>query len=224
MPEISEQDYRTFLRLQDVAAKYDGPDGLRKKIETLETDNAGYRSKVKELEGKQVPEGAVVLTGEEATAYPTLKELGKPEEIKGKLEKLPTLEAEIARRDREAARDAAARALGIEGNDLRPFAGSDALSYETREEEVELQGGKREKRPVPYVKDGEGKEHKLVDFGKAQWGRPFEALLSQDRRQSTQERTPTPFPRQTPDGAPAKGERTDEDFRKATEQTVHYAI
>jgi hypothetical protein len=74
---ISDSDFRLFLRLQDLASKYDGVDGLGKKIDKLEADAKDYREKIKTLEGRatEVPEGAVMLTGDDATKWTKVRDV-----------------------------------------------------------------------------------------------------------------------------------------------------
>jgi hypothetical protein len=79
---ISDSDFRTFLRLTDIAGKYGGPEGLQNKISKLEEDAATFRTKAKDLEGKVAPEGATVLTGDDAKRWDAFQALGKtPEEL-----------------------------------------------------------------------------------------------------------------------------------------------
>ena len=173
MPEISESDYRQFVAYQQLGT----PQEITKKVGDLENDNKAQRDQIRELKEKVPKDGEVAVPKEKAEALAAYEELGKPEDLKAKVEKVPQLEGEIAKRDREGARAEAAKALGIEGSGLAPFAGSDTLTYEVREEEVEA-NGKKEKRPVAYVKDAEGKEYRLAEYGKATWGRGFEALIT----------------------------------------------
>jgi hypothetical protein len=80
--ELSDSQYTEFVRLQDFAAQYGGADGLRKKIDKLEKDGAGYRQAITDLEGKQVPDGAKVLTGDAVKRYEAFEALQKsPEEL-----------------------------------------------------------------------------------------------------------------------------------------------
>src|SRR5699024_10287888 len=110
------------------------PQEIAKKIGDLEADNHKYRREEKPaLEAKLPKDGEVVVPKAKADALASYEALGDPDEVKGKLEKLPTLEADLAKRDRETAREEAAKTLGIEGKDLSPFAGADELTFELRE-------------------------------------------------------------------------------------------
>ena len=51
-----------------------GGDAMRL-ANTLYTENYDYRKEIRDLKSKVIPEGAVVLTGEEAKAYEALKGL-----------------------------------------------------------------------------------------------------------------------------------------------------
>lgn len=81
---------------------------LRKKIDTLESDNVNLREKrrelektVQSLEGKVPADGTVVLPKADADALAAYQELGKPDELKTQLETGRTAAqkaAELARR------------------------------------------------------------------------------------------------------------------------------
>ena len=216
MPEITDAELRQFVQYQNLGT----PGEVSKKITDLEADNKTQRDQIRDLKKlPTVPEGGRILTKDEVTEVEAYRALGTPEEVKAKVEKVPTLEADLAKRDRDDARDAAAKALGIEGKDLSPFAGADALEFLTKEEEVE-RNGKKEKAPVPYVKDADGKEHRLADYGKEKWGRPFEAVLGT----AAPAPTGTRYTVETGQPAPRTGKVTAEDYRKATDATANYVI
>lgn len=196
MPEITDAEYRQFVRYQGLGTP-DELERLPKKVADLESDNKAQRDEIRDLKAKLPADGAVALPKEKADALAAYEALGTPEEIGALKEKAGTLEQEIAKRDRQAARDAAAKALGIEGSDLASFAGADALTFEVREEEA-TEGGKTVKKPVAYVTDAEGKEHRLADYGKQTWGRPFEAVLSAPQPGAPAPQPGVPYTRQTP--------------------------
>lgn len=205
------------------------PDEIETQIKRLRKESARYRTRVGELEqaakdAPAVPEGGRVLTKEEAEGYAVLEALKlKPKDVQAAVEERDKLKGDLARRDRESARDAAAKALGIEGKDLAPFAGADELTYEVREQEVE-QNGKKEKVQVAYVKDAEGKELTLSAYGKEKWGRPFEAVLETATNGGGNQPDVTRYTPQTGTTQPRSGKVTEADQRKATMQTVNYAL
>lgn len=79
---LNDSDYRTFVRLTDIAGKYGGAEGLQNKINKLEEDAATFRTKSKDLEKLVPPEGSKVLTAEEVKRWDAFQALGKtPEEL-----------------------------------------------------------------------------------------------------------------------------------------------
>lgn len=219
MPEITDAELRQFVRYQNLGT----PEEVEKKISELEKDNKSQRDDIRELKkAPTVPEGGRIVTKEEADEIDAYRTLGKPDEIKVTVEKASTLETELATTKRALARDAAAKALGLDGKDLSPFAGSDALTYEVREEEAD---GKTVQ--AAYVTDAEGKEHRLAEYGKAQWGRPFEALLTTNQPQQTGGTRVNPMPsgNGTPAGAydpVADGKRMAEEQKGSTDNKLAF--
>jgi hypothetical protein len=214
MPEISDADYRSFVRYQMAGT----PDEVEKKIRDLERDNVKQRDEIRVLKEATPKEGTVIVPKEKAEALTEYEKLGTPVELKARVEKVSTLEEEVAKRDRESSRDAAAKALGIEGKDLASFAGADALKFATRE--VEADG---KKVTVAFVTDAEGKEHPLAEYGKKQWGRPFEAVVQPGGTKPPA--NGTPYHRETNTPPPTRtGKASGEDYLKATDATANYVI
>jgi hypothetical protein len=88
----------------DVLQQY-GNDAIRMadRVAELERDNyqlreqrRTLREEVTGLKGRQTPEGAVVLTGDDAKAWQAFSSLGKPDEVQAKLTERDTLAAEVA--------------------------------------------------------------------------------------------------------------------------------
>lgn len=177
--ELSSSEEAAWNRYQTFGT----PDEIQSQIRKLRKEAATYRTRAGELEeaaksAATVPEGGKVLTKDEAAAFEAFTALQmKPEDVQATITERDKLKDDLAKKDRETAREAAAKALGIEGKDLASFAGADDLTYEVREQEVE-RNGKKEMAQVAYVKDAEGKEHPLADYGKEKWGRPFEVLTT----------------------------------------------
>jgi hypothetical protein len=174
--ELSDSDYRTHVRLTDLAGKYGGSEGLEKKIEKLVSDNAEYRQTIKELEAKsaQVPEGAVVLTGDDAAKWEKAKALDLDKVVKDAAE-AETLRGEIAKRDKAEKRRAAAEAEGVNEKALSLVAGADALEYDTGEEPDPTDASK--KVPAGYVLV-DGKKVRLAQHVKDAWPGLADALLA----------------------------------------------
>lgn len=162
--------------VQDLGAyRYLGstPGELAKKIADLEKDNQKERGKVADLTEKAKaapPEGAVVLTGEDATAYAAWKALEiKPEDVAKLKADNATLAAEKARRDRQDILAAASPTEGWNENApkaLLKLAGFDAVELSAGEVTVErMNAGKKEnvKAPTAFV-TVDGKQVRISEW------------------------------------------------------------
>lgn len=83
MPEISQSDLNEYHRYQRLGPVTE----VEGKIRHLEKDNRKYRARAQELDGKVPKADQVVVSKADADLLPTYKELGTPQEIKGKLTK-----------------------------------------------------------------------------------------------------------------------------------------
>lgn len=61
----------------------------------------------------RIPDGSLVLIGEDVTNFNAFKALGKPAEVKAKLDSLTTIQGELATAKKKEARSAAAKAHGF---------------------------------------------------------------------------------------------------------------
>lgn len=139
----------------DVLTQY-GNDAVRMadRVAALEGENYRYREQrrelqdeVKALKANQRPEGATILTGDEATAYDAYKALGKPAEIKTRLDERDTLATEVTTAKRDGTLRDAAQRYGYDYDALRAHSGDLALTAQEVEED-----GKR----VTKYRAGEG--------------------------------------------------------------------
>jgi len=168
---MSERD------VQDLGAfRYLGstPGELAKKIKDFEDDNAKLREKVRGLEEKAKglpPEGAVVLTAEEAKVHEAWKALDlKPEDVATLKAERDTLKDKDAQRTRQDAFSGAVKALGWPEDtvvtllDMRSL---DGATVELKPEKVrDPKTGKDVDVQVPYVTlagDGQ-KPQKFAEF------------------------------------------------------------
>ena len=135
---------------------------LNTKVANHEATIAGLNTQIADLK-KQIPaEGAKVLTKEEAATYEAILALGKPEEIKAKLEEYPTLKTKLA--DQERA-DTLRRAADSEGYDVKAFAGIAGMSeldYEFKQ--VEEGGKSKEAAFVKIKENGVDKTVPLAEY------------------------------------------------------------
>lgn len=88
MPEMSQSEVDALGGFRLIAQKYGGtPHGILQKIEDLEKDNREYRQeKIPALEAKIPKDNEVVIPKSKADALAEYEALGKPSEIKAKLE------------------------------------------------------------------------------------------------------------------------------------------
>jgi hypothetical protein len=166
----------------DVLQQY-GNDAIRMadRVAELERDNYRYREqkrdltdRVKALEGKQVPEGAVVLTGDDAQSWQAFSALGKPDEVKAKLAERDTLATEVATTRRDGLLRDAAQAAGFKFSVLKDrVALAGDLPIEVRE--VDENGTKVNRA---FVKPQGGGEKSLTDYAAEHWADYLPALTA----------------------------------------------
>lgn len=116
MPEITDAEYRQFIRFQELGTA----DEVVKKIDKFERENATYRQTItnqdtryKELE-KQVPaEGAVVLTGAEAKVIEEVRGIAPLAEVQKRLADGQEAAAKLKQRERHDAHRDAVKVLGL---------------------------------------------------------------------------------------------------------------
>lgn len=172
-----------------------------KAVLELTRENYKLRDKNRELRGKVTPEGAVILTGDDAKAWQAYRDLGKPEDLKATRDERDTLKADGAKR---AKADLHQQIAGDTFNVkvLSTLLDSNNVTVELREEKL----GQKD-IVTPYVKDG-GKDVKLLDYAKKHWAEFLPSLIRQD----APKRGPfTPSPGSggpsRPSTTPAPGER-----------------
>ena len=161
-PRYTEQEWQD-KRAAELAKT--NQEELVKKVVALEVQN-------QQLKGTQIPQGARVLSADEAKDYDAYVALGKPDEVKKGLEEGATAKTSVAERAKADAVDAAATAAGFKKTVLGDRLKADGLTDPTVRE-VE-RGGK--KVQVAYVKDAQGAEHELGEYAKKNWGDYTEAL------------------------------------------------
>ena len=112
------------------------------KIEKLESDNYNYRSKIRELKSELAtakaaipPEGATVLTGDDAKAWEELKALGSAADVQAKLDKLAETESQLKRLERTEQLRSVADAAGYDFDVLTALSGD--LEFEVKAKDGE---------------------------------------------------------------------------------------
>jgi hypothetical protein len=148
----------------------------------------------------------VVLTGDDAKAWPTLKELGKPDEVRAKLEQGEKDKAALAVRTRQDQVRSAAEAAGFKPSVLEKLPGAEGLTFEVKEETVKDAAGKETKAMVAYVTGSEegATPKKLADHAEAAWKDFLPALKQTAGDDRQQEKGGTSYPDQSAGGADRK--------------------
>lgn len=190
-------DDKERRNLQNLLAKKDG-DAMALAAQLL-AENAALRDDKRQLkadlataQAKAPAEGAIILTGADATAYAALKELGTADELKAlKTErddfktKLETEQANNAKTQRQILLRDVAQAAGFKASVLADRdALTPGLAYEIKEIEAE---GKKVPTPFVKFKDGEGeaapvKELALAEFAQQKWADYLPALHAESQQ------------------------------------------
>lgn len=189
------------VRAGDVLSQYSG-DAVRMadKLADVLNDNStlreqrrALREEVTGLKARQVPEGARVLTAEEATAYDAYAALGKPADLTKKLGDADAATQRLAGLERDAVLRDVAQHAGYKFAVLKQLGGD--CEYELRD--ATDAAGKPVK--VPHIKDGDTFKP-LGDFAQAAWGDFLPALAAQGNGggtgQGQQQGQGLAFPRQ----------------------------
>lgn len=132
---------------------------LLEKQADLLTDNHKLRERVRKM--RELPANAVVLSGDDASAWEAYRVLGKPDELKQHLTAKSTVEQELITLKRDATLRDVRDATGYDLDVLRDIGGAE-WQYTIKEEQV---GDAKQK--VVYVKDGD-KEQRIDEHPKVQ--------------------------------------------------------
>jgi len=153
---------RLEAAMTSLLKKQDGDHSLV--ILKLLEENYGLRGDKRVLKDKLekaeagVPEGSVVLTGDDVVMFDGFKELGKLEEVKTLVGQVPELQGELDKRDYAVLVGKAAEAVSFNATVLGDLVGAKGLTIEMKQVEVEIEkDGKKEKvkENRPFVKAGE---------------------------------------------------------------------
>lgn len=161
MPEITDAEYRQFLRYQDLGT----PEDVAKKIRALEEDNHKQREEIRDLKTKVVGDGMVAVPKDKADALERYEALGKPEDLEAAVKERETLRADLATRDRRDAIRTAVKAMGWPEDVVATLEDLRSLDGATFEVKTETVDGKEVQ--VPYVALAGQEPQKLADFASA---------------------------------------------------------
>jgi hypothetical protein len=138
---------------------------------TLREQRRDLRAEVTTLKGSQAPEGAVILTGDDAAAYQAYQALGKPGDLTKRLADGDAAITSTAQLERDALVAEAAAVAGYKPSVLKDRAGD--LPLVVREV---TEDGKAVKRAF-VAPQGQG-EQELTAYAQAQWGDYLPALVA----------------------------------------------
>lgn len=234
MHEITDAQYREYQAYSALGT----PEDVGKKIRDLDkvkSEAAERRQKLQEAEKKiadldaKVPEGAVVLTGDDAKAHAAMVAAGKTlKQVDADLKRLGELETKDKAREREDAVRATAKAEGLDPDKaVKAFAnlnGADTLKFETGEVQVQ---GKNEKAPAGFVTTADGKRARLGEWLAAE--HPYVDLKPSGAPNGGAGSGQGAIARETPamrGAAPqlSTSPKTAEDYKKAVDSTATYTL
>lgn len=161
----------------------------------LFNENYQLRDKLRTTEGKVSPEGATVLTGDDAKAWEAYKVLGKPDEVKQGLDERTQLQTQVTEALRGETLRSVAEAAGYKPAVLAQLdrmakASGKDLAFEVRDVQVD---GKTVR--APFVKEGD-KELGVTDYAAANWGDFLPALAIQSQGTTDGNSSGTRYPAQ----------------------------
>jgi hypothetical protein len=227
MPEVSDAQLTEYHQYKAIAPT---PDAARGKIEGLEGDNKKQRDEIRDLKetAKKVPpEGAKVLSADEAKAWDAYTALGTPEEQAKRAEDIKTLEAKDAERTRLDTMKAAVAAEKMPEGAADLLADSkraDGATYSVAKEKQRGQDGKESEVEVGYITlAGQGqKPMRLADFAKES----LPALLSLGTQNGSggSSSAGSRAAHEASGTGSARGPVTTDDVRKSTVSTVDYTL
>lgn len=151
--------------------------------ESLQRENAELQTENERLSGLIPPVGAVVLTGDDATAWPKFKALNiAPDKIAEALKERDTLASQVADRDRKDVITRAAEELKWKPTILAKIASAEGLHLEFKDVNQTVDG-KQSKVSVPHVrlaKDEKATLEPLAEYAKRELKDYLPALRTTD--------------------------------------------
>lgn len=146
-------------------------------IATLLSENHGLRDERRQLRGQLPAQGAMVLSGDQATQWQSYQQLGAVADLQTALKDRDSAQGELANLRRDALIRDVAEVAGYKASVLGKLPGADKLAFEVRATEKD---GKPVKSVV--IKEGD-KETPLADYAKAQWADFLPALTAGQSQQ-----------------------------------------
>jgi hypothetical protein len=181
-------DRRERARATDVHDRYNG-DAMRiaEKLADAQNDNFDLRDKNRQLRGelddakkKLIPDGAVVLTGDDAKRWETYQKLGKPEDLEKALKERETATTQLTKLQRDAQVREAAGVEKLNADALLALPGLPSITIKDVKE-----GEAMVKRA--FVTPEGGAETPLRDYGKQQYAALWSAVEATTQTQTQQQ-------------------------------------
>lgn len=161
--------------LETFKQKHNGD--LSAALMTVVQENFRYREERRDLKAElakvKIPDGHKVLTADEVKELDAYRALGKPDEVKVKLDKSVELEQKVSASDRAVVLNEAASLAGFKPTVLHGLAKDLAVSIK---DVTVTEDGKPVAKKVAYVKDGDSPEIPLTDFATQKWADYLPAL------------------------------------------------
>lgn len=165
-----------------------GVDSAARMLLELSEDNFKYRSRLREAEGR-VPEGAVVLKGEDARRWEKFKALGDPASVEKELAEGRDAKGWQARRLKEDNLASVAELHGWKPSVLKRLGAE--LEVEVGEHPTEKADGKPVRVGFVVTRGDDGKEQgrkPLDEYAREQWGDFMPALKGEPERLTAAQR------------------------------------
>lgn len=167
-----------------ISTSKDGATAVSVFNESLIKDNYNLREAKRNLKtelenAKKLPDGAKIVQKDDAVMFDKFKALGiKVDDIPAIIEQNKTLRVGQTSRD-------AAEALGWKFKPLQKLLTDNALNIEMRETEVENDKKEKEKKQLPFVIEGTGKDSKATRLDEYEPFKDFHASLVMDESAGT---------------------------------------
>lgn len=146
----------------------------------LREKNRDLTAQLQQAQGAAPPQGAVVLSGDEAQAWEAYKALGAPKDVEAKLKEGQMHGEELARARRAETLRTVAETARFKPSVLEALdAQAGGLEYEVKDEQ---QNGQTVK--VAYVKDGQG-QTPLTQYAEKTWGDFLPSLRAEPQQAGT---------------------------------------
>jgi hypothetical protein len=155
MPEITDAEFRTFVRYQNLGA----PEDVEAKIRNLEKDNVNQRRTIKTLEVKVPKEDSAIVPKEDADLLPKYKALGSVSDLEREIKEGREAKTELTTTVRRTSASSFAKAAGLADETVGVLLAIPALQdakFEVRKGKVKDKNGVEVDGDIPFIvkKDG----------------------------------------------------------------------